>query len=92
MNISPFLKIIMTAMTLLFFYHSFRDKQRYLNYLQLRKSRNTLEKAVLQLESKKTKLKTEITKIRNSKDYARKVLRDNYHLIEEDERIIFFAD
>ncbi len=93
MQLPPILKIILFSLTALLFYHSFRESERYLAYLQLLRSKQTLEEAVLNLEKKQTKLTEEITKIKNSKSYAKKVLRDNYHLLdEEDERIVFFSD
>jgi cell division protein FtsB len=87
------LKALILSLTGLLLYHSFRDSHRYLGYLKLQRSRQTLEEVVTKLAKEKTELAGEIEKIRNSKSYARKVLRDNYHLIEEeDERIVFFSD
>ena len=92
MKISPFLKIILGLLTVLFFYHTLRDNEHYFNYLELTRSKHTLEKAIGKLEAEKINLEGEIKKIKSSKSYAQKVLRDNYHLLEEDEQILFFAD
>ena len=53
-----------------------------------------MQKAVTKLEQEKIELSGEISKIKSSKSYAQKVLRDNFHLVndEKEERIIFFSD
>lgn len=61
-------------------------------YLELRKSRNILDEAVNNLDKDTSDLKQEIQKLRNSPTYAKKVLRDKYHVTEENEDIIFFAE
>lgn len=77
---------------ILLFFHSVRDSEKYMNYLQLVKSKEILEGAINALEQENTQLENEITKIKNSKSYALKVLRDRYHLTSENEKIIFFSD
>ncbi len=62
------------------------------DYFRLAKSREVLHQTVDQLESQNTDLKDEITKIKKSKTYAQKILKDKYHKTEEDEHIIFFAE
>lgn len=61
-------------------------------YFELRKSRDTLRETVEGLRRENVALEDEITRLRNSKSYARKTLRDKYHLTDPDENIIFFAD
>ena len=61
-------------------------------YWHLSDSSELLEKTVSKLEKENQKLKSEIEKINKSDSYARKVLRDKYHITEYNEQIIFFAD
>ena len=62
------------------------------NYIKLRKTRDILEKTVKNLESENRFLSQEVIKLQKSKSYARKVLRDKYHLTESDEYIEFFSE
>ena len=73
-------------------YHSVRDFQKYTSYLRLIKSKEILVEAIVALEQKNKHLENEIKKIKNSKNYALKVLRERYHLTEENEKIIFFSE
>jgi len=61
-------------------------------YIELQKSRDILSTTVSKLDQETKLLVEEINKIKNSKSYVHKVLRDRYHLIGEDEEIMFFAD
>jgi cell division protein FtsB len=61
-------------------------------FFALRNSQEILAKTVEGLETENTKLKQEIEKLRSSKAYARKVLRDKYHVTDADETIIFMAE
>ena len=69
-----------------------RGEQSVDNYLQLRKSRDALQTRVNKLQSEINRYRTEITKIKSSKTYARRLLRDKYHDVDEDESIIFFEE
>ena len=62
------------------------------NYWNLSDSNELLQNTVSKLEKENQRLKSEIEKIKKSDSYARKVLRDKYHITEDDEQIIFFAD
>lgn len=62
------------------------------NYFELQHSRDVLKKRVDSLQTENTHLSREILKITKSKSYAKKVLRDKYHITDEDEKIVFFAD
>jgi cell division protein FtsB len=44
------------------------------------------------LKTDNQELSEEIRKIKSSPAYARKVLRDKYHVTDANEKIIFFAD
>ena len=61
-------------------------------YYELKKSREVLKQTVAALQTENEQLSAEIEKIRTSPNYARKVLRDKYHLTEANEDIVFFAD
>lgn len=76
----------------LLIFHALRDHSKYTNYLKLIKSKEVLEEAIAKLEAKNNYLEKEIERIKNSKSYALKVLRERYHITEENEKIIFFTD
>ena len=59
---------------------------------RLERSAAVLRQQLAQLEAENHTLANEISKIKNSRSYARKVLRDRYHLTEHGENIVFFAD
>lgn len=61
-------------------------------YFSLAKSKTILQEAVTELETENTNLATEIERIKESKSYARKVLRDKYHVTDDDEKIVYYAD
>ena len=61
-------------------------------YFALAKSKTILQEAVTELETENTNLATEIERIKESKSYARKVLRDKYHVTDDDEKIVYYAD
>ena len=62
------------------------------SYYELKKSREILLRTVSALQGENNRLSAEIERIRTSPNYAKKVLRDKYHLTEPDEDIVFFAD
>jgi cell division protein FtsB len=62
------------------------------SYFELKRSRDTLKSTVEGLRAENKTLEDEITRLSNSKSYARKTLRDKYHIVDQDETIIFFAD
>ena len=62
------------------------------NYHELKATQKQLVGVVNKLKAENDSLQTEIIKIKQSSSYADKVLRDKYHITEEDEEIIFFAD
>ena len=70
----------------------FRGEQPLMNYFALRHSAEILQDTNKKLLTEITDLRDEIRKIRGSRDYAQKVLRDKYHLLEANEKIVFFAD
>lgn len=69
-----------------------RGESSIFDYFKLRKSQELLETTVNKLKASNEDLSEEIRKIKGSPDYARKVLRDKYHVTDSNEKIIFFAD
>ncbi len=69
-----------------------RGEGSILDYFKLKKSLEVLEDTISKIEGNNYELREEIRKIKSSPDYARKVLRDKYHITDSDEKIIFFAD
>jgi cell division protein FtsB len=70
----------------------FRGESSLKDYFELKKSKETLSKTVNTLAQENLALDEEIMRLKKSKSYARKILRDKYHVTEPDENIIFFAD
>ena len=62
------------------------------DYMELHKSQGVLEDTVQNLESENASLNQEIMKLKDSPNYAKKILRDKYHITEQDENIIFFVE
>ena len=61
-------------------------------FFQLRESRDVLVASNSDLANENHKLKDEIRKIEQSASYAKRLLKDKYHIIEPGEKIVFFAD
>ena len=71
---------------------SFRGKTSILDYFDLKESALVLKDALNDIELDIHDLRREIKRIKESPSYAQKVLRDKYHITEDGESIIFFAD
>lgn len=69
-----------------------RGETSIFDYFKLRKSSDVLEATVDKLKASNEDLSEEIRRIKSSPEYARKVLRDKYHVTDQGEKIIFFAD
>ncbi len=69
-----------------------RGEVSIMDYFKLKKSLSILGGTVDKLKSDNLELSEEIRKIKSSPAYARKVLRDKYHVTDANEKIIFFAD
>ncbi len=61
-------------------------------YFELKDSRQVLSDTVERLRKENAELSEEIIRIKDSPSYARKVLRDKYHVTDPDEDIVFFAE
>lgn len=84
--------ILFVWATIVFATGMFRGQTSVSRYLSLKDSEIILGKAVADLDRENHKMEFEILKLKKSKDYARKVLRDKYHVTDGDEKIIYFAD
>lgn len=69
-----------------------RGESSLQTYVELQRSQEVLGKTVNKLEDENRSLSQEIYKLKNSKEYARRVLRDKYHVTDADESIVYFAD
>ena len=69
-----------------------RGESTFSSYFELKQSRAVLSQRVTDLKKENAGLQREITRIKESPSYAKKVLRDKYHVTEPGENIIFFAE
>jgi cell division protein FtsB len=70
----------------------FRGETSIARYFSLTKSKYILEETVANLKAENEHLSGEIHRIKESKDYARKILREKYHVTDDGEKIIYYAD
>jgi len=70
----------------------FRGETSLARYFELQKSQQVLDKTVTNIEAENRVLSDEIMRLKKSKNYARKVLRDKYHVTDTDENIVFFPE
>jgi cell division protein FtsB len=70
----------------------FRGESSIDGYWTLVKSRDVLRGIVGQIAAENAAIQSEIIKLKESPSYARKVLRDKYHVADQDENIVFFPD
>lgn len=85
-------RIIYSLMIIVLLVGTLRGEGSVLDFFKLNKSLGVLETTIDRLHASNQALSEEIRKIKNSPAYARKVLRDKYHVTDTDEKIIFFAD
>ena len=67
-------------------------QQSIQKYFELRANMDVMQETVEGLKNENDSLRLEINKLKSSPDYARKVLRDKYHVTEPNERIVFFSE
>ena len=70
----------------------FRGSSSFASYDELSKSRDVMRDTVSDLKQENDAIQNEIHRLLRSPGYARKVLRDKYHVTDPDENIVFFAD
>ena len=69
-----------------------RGSGELFKYMSLQKNFHSLEMSIANLRLEAEELENEIHRITNSKEYAKKVFRDKYHITNKGESIMFFAD
>ena len=69
-----------------------RGPSSFASYSELGKRRDVMSKTVGVLRHENAELRGEIQRLLRSPSYARKVLRDKYHVTDPDEDIVFFAE
>ncbi len=84
--------VICYSATLVLTIGTVRGESTLSKYFELTKSRDLLYETISSLEKEIEHLELEKKHITTSSDYALKVLKDQYHLTEDNEKIIFFAD
>jgi cell division protein FtsB len=70
----------------------FRGQHTWKNYRELQAKKVELVAIVEKIKASNLVVKNELDLIKNQKTYARKVLKDRYHKVNDDEEIIFFDD
>lgn len=86
------IKLMMLAAIFVLLISGFKGKSSVMDYFELLESRKSLQNSLESMKYEIRNLETEIERIRESPDYARRVLRDQFHVTEEHENIIFFSD
>ena len=86
-----FVNGLMVVVPLVLILGIFRGEVSLDQYYQLSQKREELQAAVDSIQQRNEHLREEIKKLKKSSSYAKKVLRDKYHVMDEDEEIIFFA-
>ena len=84
--------LILGATLIVLLLGSIRGDQTLMHFFKLQQSREVLQRTVRALEQENSSLQAEIHQINASPNYARKVLREKYHVTDANEKIIFFAD
>lgn len=69
-----------------------RGSSSYASHGEQVKRRDIMRGTVDHLRKENEQLQDEIQRLLRSPNYARKVLRDKYHVTEPDEDIMFFAE
>lgn len=86
------LMVIMIWTTAVFLVSALRGQTSFNTYINLKDSEVILSKTVEDLKVFNDDLELQIQKLKTSKEYARKVLKEKYHVTEENEKIVYFAD
>lgn len=83
---------LLLSMAMVLLFGTIRGESSIRTYLDLKQSRDILDDTVSQLQRENSDLSREINKIKKSPTYAKKILRDKYHVTEPNEQIIFFGE
>ena len=87
-----FLRILLFVVMAILLFGTARGEKSFDKYFDLKRSKDVLRQSIVNLRSENQKIGEEIAKIKSSSDYAQKILRDRYHIKDQNENIIFFAD
>lgn len=85
-------RLIILGASLLFLLGIFRGPNPIAPFLELTKSHDVLKRSIEITKAKADRISSEIKRIEENPEYARKVLKDKYHITDENESIVFFAD
>ncbi len=72
------------------FFSSFRGSSTIEKHFVLKDRKQKMTRAVEMLETHNHELEKLVAKISRSEVYAKKVLKDKYHMTEEGERLVYF--
>ena len=87
-----FFRVLLVVVVAILLFGTARGEKSFAKYFDLKRSKDVLYQSITSLRTENQKLGEEIAKIKNSPEYAQKILRDRYHVKEQNENIIFFAD
>lgn len=68
-----------------------RGEHSISTYFELQRSSEVLANRINSLQQENQTISDEIGKLKKSSEYARKVLRDQYHVLDANENIIFYS-
>ncbi len=63
-----------------------------LRYFELKKSLTELQQATHELKNENKNIEIEVLNIKTSPQYAKKILKDRFHMTEDNEDLVFMAD
>jgi cell division protein FtsB len=63
-----------------------------LRYFELKKSLAELQQATYDLKNDNKNIELEVLNIKTSPQYAKKILKDRFHMTEDNEELVFMAD
>lgn len=63
-----------------------------LRYFELKKSLTELQQATYELRNENKNIELEVLNIKTSPQYAKKILKDRFHMTEDNEDLVFMAD
>ena len=86
------LKVIIIMLSITLVAGILKTRNNISSYIALNKSCQVLEKTIQELEQDIRGLEEEILRINQSKSYVSKLLKDRYHIVNENEEILFLAD
>lgn len=83
---------LIVVFTVALFSGIYQNKEAYKEYRKLKNAEIHLQNKVDSLNNQIETMQSEIDNIRSSAVYAKKILKDKYHVTDDDETIIFFDE